>query len=257
MVSCQRLGDARLLGQLVGVDDRQMPVLDTERSGEVGMVGMVADHHRDRDGEVAAALAMEQIVEAVRLPRDEHGDTGSFVGEAQRPAHLELLEHGRGDGGDLVTSEAEAVELELDALEEGAVGVIGVLLEVDDVAALRSDERCERGDDAAAIRAGDEQHCVGHRSTLRPEFPSAPECPRVWAVPTHDSAPQGVLPHSGQSACCCADARRRAACRRARAARTRAKVALTSSRLTSSRLAAGAVGDLRAQPHWPSLRNVS
>ena len=164
------------------------------------MVGMVADHHRDLDGEVAAALAMEQIVEAVRLPRDEHGDTGSFVGEAQRPAHLELLEHGRGDGGDLVASEAEAVELELDALEERAVGVIGVLLEVDDVAAVRSDERREGGDDAAAIRAGDEQHGVGHRSTLRPEFPSAPEC---------RSAPQGVLPHSGQSACCCADARRR------------------------------------------------
>jgi hypothetical protein len=43
----------------------------------------------------------------------------------------------------------------------------------------------------------------------------------------------------------------------ARLARTSAKVALTSSRLTSNLLAAGAVGDLRAQPHWPSLRNSS
>ena len=61
----------------------------------------------------------------------------------------------------------EAVELELDALEERAVGVVGVLLEVDDVAAVRGDERRHRGDDAAAVGAGDEQHGVGHRAAYR------------------------------------------------------------------------------------------
>ena len=69
----------------------------------------------------------------------------------------------RGGCGDLVASQREAVELELDALEERGVGVIGVLLEVDDVAAVGGDERGDGGDDAAAIGTGDEQHGVGHR----------------------------------------------------------------------------------------------
>ena len=91
----------------------------------------------------------------------------SLVGEAQRPAHREPLHHRCGGGGDLVAGQREAVELELDALEERAVGVIGVLLEVDDVAAVGGDERRHGGDDAAAIGTGDEQHGVGHRPTLR------------------------------------------------------------------------------------------
>ena len=68
----------------------------------------------------------------------------TLVGEAQRPAHRELLDHRPDGGSDLVAGDGEAVELELDALEEGAVGVVGVLLEVDDVAAVGRDERGRR-----------------------------------------------------------------------------------------------------------------
>ena len=45
--------------------------------------------------------------------------------------------------------------------------MVGVLLEVDDVAAVSGDERRHGGDDAAAVGTGDEQHGIGHRSTLR------------------------------------------------------------------------------------------
>ena len=44
--------------------------------------------------------------------------------------------------------------------------MVGVLLEVDDVAAVSGDERRHGGDDAAAVGTGDEQHGIGHRSTL-------------------------------------------------------------------------------------------
>ena len=70
---------------------------------------------------------------------------------------------GADGGSDLVTGDGEAVELELDALEEGAVGVVGVLLQVDDVAAVRRDERGHGGDDAVTVATGDEQHGVRHR----------------------------------------------------------------------------------------------
>ena len=44
--------------------------------------------------------------------------------------------------------------------------MVGVLLEVDDVAAVSGDERRHGSDDAAAVGTGDEQHGIGHRSTL-------------------------------------------------------------------------------------------
>ena len=56
-----------------------------------------------------------------------------------------------------LAGEVDAVELELDALEERAVGVVRVLLEVDDVAAVLGHERGHRGDDAGPVRARHEQ----------------------------------------------------------------------------------------------------
>ena len=60
-----------------------------------------------------------------------------------------LLRRGR-----VVALEGEAVELELDPLEEHAVDVVGVLLGVDDVAAVAPHEVGDRGDDAGAVGAG-------------------------------------------------------------------------------------------------------
>ena len=50
------------------------------------------------------------------------------------------------------------IELELDSLKERAVGVIGVLLQVDDVAAVGGDERRDGRDDARTVGAGHQQY---------------------------------------------------------------------------------------------------
>ncbi len=134
-------GHLGLLGCLVAVDDGEVAVVDTEPLGHLGVVGMVADHHRNVDRQVATAATVKKVVEAVRLSRDEHRDARSLVGEAQRPTHREPLQLGFGGGGDLVPRQRETVELELDPLEERTVGVVGVLLEIDDVAAVSGDER--------------------------------------------------------------------------------------------------------------------
>ncbi len=138
------------------------------------MVGVVADDHRHLDGELAGAPPVEEVVEAVRLLRGEDRDAGPLVGEAQAPAHAEAL----GDGGerraDLLAGQVDAVELELDALEEGAVGVVRVLLEVDDVAAVLGHERGDGRDDAGPVRARHQQDPVArHDLLVRPSFTTA------------------------------------------------------------------------------------
>ena len=58
-------GDEGLLGGLVAIDDREVAVVDTEPRGHLGVVGVVADHHRNVDRQLAAAAAVEEVVEAV------------------------------------------------------------------------------------------------------------------------------------------------------------------------------------------------
>ena len=65
--SARARDDGRLLGGLVAVDDREVAVLDAEPGGHLGVIGMVADDDRDVDRQLAAAPAMEEVVEAVRL----------------------------------------------------------------------------------------------------------------------------------------------------------------------------------------------
>ena len=64
---------------------------------------------------------------------------------------------GRERGLDLVAAEVEAVEHELDPLEEHAVGAVGVLLGVDDVAAVAVDEVGDGRDDPGLVGARQQQ----------------------------------------------------------------------------------------------------
>src|SRR5258706_8410003 len=100
------------------------------------MIDVVADNNRNVDVEFTCAPPVEEVVQAVRLLRRQEGDPLTLVGEPQAPGHLELVCDRRERRRYRRPVEVEAVELELDSLEERAVGVVGVLLEIDDVAAV-------------------------------------------------------------------------------------------------------------------------
>ena len=101
--------------------------------------------------------AREDVVHAVVRLRDEDGDARHLVGEAQAPRHAEALGDRRECRGDIAAGDGEAVQLELDALEEDALFEVGVLVGVDDVAVVPVEEVGDGGDQALLVAAGDQQ----------------------------------------------------------------------------------------------------
>ena len=131
---------------------------------------MVADHDRDVDRELAPPRAREQVDEAVRLLRDEDADAVDARRRSARRTACRTARSARCERGlDLVASQVAAVELELDPLEEHAVGAVGVLLRVEDVAAVPVHEVGDGGDDPRAGR--------GTRAGAPPVGPSTPFSP--------------------------------------------------------------------------------
>ena len=63
--------------------------------GELGEVGMVAQHERDVDRQLAGALAEQQVVEAVAGLRDQHEGAQRAADDVELPRHPVALGHGR------------------------------------------------------------------------------------------------------------------------------------------------------------------
>ena len=116
------------------------------------MVGVVAHDHAQLGRHLAGGEAGQQVGEAVRLAGGEDGDAGHVVAERDADVHAEVGGD-RGEGrGDLVAGQREAVEVELDPLEEDAGGGVGVLVGVEDVAAVGGDEVGDGRDEPRAGR---------------------------------------------------------------------------------------------------------
>ena len=105
-------------------------------------------------------------------------DAWHFVGERElglhREARRELVEHAR----DVVARDREAVEPELDPLEEDAFLDVGVLIGVHDVATVAEDEVRDRRHEPRLVRAREQQRGSGaHRlnCSLKPQ-PHADWC---------------------------------------------------------------------------------
>ena len=95
---------------------------------------------------------------------------GRRVGEPEIDVHAEPVGHGREGGDDVVAVEAEAVQVELDTLEEHRVAAAGarvdVLFGVHDVAVVIGEELRGGRNDPRLVGAREEQHGGhGHRST--------------------------------------------------------------------------------------------
>ena len=119
--------------------------------------GWLLTHQRHLAGQLAGAVAEQQVVEAVVVARheDRHALAVRRVGDA--PAHREAL----GRLADRVL-EGEAVgvelgEVEAHALEELPRHEVGVLVRIQDVRAVAVEELGHRRHDAAPVGAVDEQ----------------------------------------------------------------------------------------------------
>ena len=158
---------AFLLRARVG-SDRKVDVRNSHVLHEIGMIRMVVDDHGDLGGKLAGTPATEEVEQAMRLLRRQNADAGECVGELQVDRHR-IARRDRIEGlQDLVTIQAEAVELELDPLEEDLLHVVGVLLGVHDVSTVLGDEIRDGGDDPALVGAREKQDGGrGHDESVR------------------------------------------------------------------------------------------
>ena len=104
------------------------------------------------------------------LPRRHERRRRRHVDESEIDGHAELLGDGGEGGEDVVAAQTEAVEVELDTLEEDGISVAGagidMLLGVHDVALVIGEELGGCGNDAGLVRAREQQDGGhGHRST--------------------------------------------------------------------------------------------
>ena len=138
--------------------------------GDLGVVGVVGDHHRDVDRQLAAPRAAPagRRGSALRATRARRR-AGRRRRSAPRTPCSKRSTSGRERRLDLVAREVAAVERELDPLEEHAVGAVGVLLRVDDVAAVAEHEVGDGRDDAGLVGTRQQQHRGGAVDRAQPD----------------------------------------------------------------------------------------
>jgi hypothetical protein len=152
-------GEPLLLRRLALRLHRQVVVGDAEEGARLGVVGVVARDEGDVGVQLAGAPAGQQVEQAVRLLAGQDGDAGQLLGEADLALHGEAVaDLGPEARQHVVVGEREAVELELDALEEQPLVVVGVLVDLDDVRAVPVEPLGHCGDDPAGVGAGEQQH---------------------------------------------------------------------------------------------------
>ena len=116
------------------------------------------DDQRDLAGQLAGAVAQQQVVEAVVVVRDEDRDALGRAAPRQAPASCAKRSRDLADRAlERGAVGVDLREVEADALEELAGDRVGVLVRVEDVGAVSVEQLRERRDDAAPIGARDEE----------------------------------------------------------------------------------------------------
>ncbi len=87
--------------------------------------------------------------------RDEEGNARLVVAEVQRPLHAEAQGDRLERRPNLLAGDVEALQLPLDALQEDALLLVGVLVGVDDVAAVAEEEVGDGRHQPLLVAAGD------------------------------------------------------------------------------------------------------
>ena len=138
-------------------------------SGDVRVVGVVADHERDLGGELAGPPPGEQVVQAVGLLRDEDGDLRALVGEAQhRTAWRSVRASGRQRRAISARSRSKPSSSNSTRWKKTASLDVGVLVGVHDVAAVPVHELGHRGHEALLVGAREQQCRCSHCPSVLP-----------------------------------------------------------------------------------------
>ena len=130
---------------------------------------MIGDDERDLAVELAGPGAPQQVLQAVVVLRDEDRHTLRAHGILESRMHLEALAHLADGSLQRLPVGMELAEVESDALEELPGLGIGVLVGVEDVRPVAVERLRQRGDDATAIGARDEQRPDRFARNLRHE----------------------------------------------------------------------------------------
>ena len=103
----------------------------------------------------------------MRLFAGQDGYSWLVVGETKIGVHCELRRN-LGEGrNDFFSRKRKAIKFKFDSLKEHLLNIIGVLLSVDDVSTVDSDEIGHRSDDSALVGAREEEYSSrGHLFSL-------------------------------------------------------------------------------------------
>jgi hypothetical protein len=152
----ERREERPLLGCLVVGIDGKVQERHAEVLGDLAVVLVVRDDDGDVGREFAEADPCQEVEEAVPLLRHEQRNPRPLSRLDDLPRHAQRLGERRElDAESLVVGVVG--ERELDALQEQAVPVVGVLVGVGDVAPTFVDEAGGRGHQTGAVGAGEEE----------------------------------------------------------------------------------------------------
>jgi hypothetical protein len=125
-------------------------------------IAMIRDDGRNFDGQIAGAVTVKQVVQAVPKLRHHNQDTLAPSGVMQLPGHGETVGHLRREiGHQRRLGRPRASSGKMDSQEEQARHPVAKLGAVDDVAAPLRQEAGHREHDADRVGAGDRQDIVG------------------------------------------------------------------------------------------------
>jgi hypothetical protein len=137
-----------------------------DRDDEVGnavevcdtlVVRMVGNDQRNFAAEFAALVAVEKILQAVVILRNEDGNAGATGGMGEPPVHLEVVRDGSKVLGKLGKIKIKVGRVELHSCKKEIGFGISMLIVEQDVAVVAKDEIGNGGNDSFAVGAGDEK----------------------------------------------------------------------------------------------------
>ncbi len=110
---------------------------DAVAAGDSAAVGIVLRFHSDTDLELAGLLALQECFKAMRQARGKEGNPGDVVAEMDLKVHAEFLGQRAEMVGDLIGGNMESIEMKFEAGKEDAGFQVGVLIRLQDVAAVQ------------------------------------------------------------------------------------------------------------------------
>jgi hypothetical protein len=142
---------------LIFFRDRYDEVRDAVEVGDALVIGVVGNDQRDFAAKFATLVAVEQILQAMVILRNEDRDAGAVGGVCEPPVYLEVAGDESKSIGKLGKVKIEICRVELYPGQKEIGFLLSMLIGEQDVAVVAKDKFSNRGNDAFAVGAGDEK----------------------------------------------------------------------------------------------------